>query len=689
MTAEPFNSKAAGDAPRRLFYFTAGFARAARLRRILHLAGYDLALGLPAPGDSVAVWGRSHFAWRGEKIAKWRGSQLVRVEDAFLRSVRPGRMGDAPLGLMIDSVGVHFDGSGPSQLETILATADLNDSNLLVRASAGITRLKTLNLSKYNIHQLGDACPEPGYILVIDQTKGDASLRFSGAADDVFQRMLAAAKAEHPGKRIVIKSHPETSLGLRSGHFGPDAGHIILAAPLSPWALLDSAAAVYTVSSQMGFESILAGHRPRVFGLPFYAGWGLSEDEIATPRRTRHLTAAQIFAAAMILAPTWYDPCQDRLCSFEQAVDQLEAEVRAYREDHAGYIALGMRLWKRGRLQRVFGRYTPLRFAENADAAVATAKKTGKGLLVWAGKEPVGFASKSVAFDTIRRVEDGFLRSRGLGADLVPPLSLVADDLGIYYDPSRESRLERLISCPSPDGGDARARSLIDAVLQNRLSKYNLGGAALPSLPAGHRILIPGQVEDDASIQLGAGKVCTNLGLIKAVRAANPDAVLIYKPHPDVEAGLRPGKIDPANLATLVQHVAEHSDPVALLDTVNAVWTMTSLLGFEALMRGKHVTCFGAPFYAGWGLTQDLGPVLLRRLQNPDGTPRFRPSLEGLVHATLIAYPRYYDPVSTLPCPPETALLRLQSGNIPRRSLGNRLLAKLQGRLASYAAIWR
>ena len=43
---------------------------------------------------------------------------------------------------------------------------------------------------------------------------------------------------------------------------------------------------VYTVSSQMGFEAIFAGHRPRVFGKPFYAGWGLTEDDEVIPRRT-------------------------------------------------------------------------------------------------------------------------------------------------------------------------------------------------------------------------------------------------------------------------------------------------------------------------------------------------------------------------------------------------------------------
>ncbi|WP_022702742.1 capsular polysaccharide biosynthesis protein [Pseudorhodobacter ferrugineus] len=687
MTEQVQTLQAAGAHPRRLFYYNAGFLRGRRLRRILRLAGFDLTLGVPSAGDSVVVWGRSPFAWRGETVARRRGANLLRIEDAFLRSVRPGRAGDAPLGLLIDPTGIHFDAGSPSLLETLLETSDLDGSTLLARASAGIARLTALNLSKYNMHQTGLAAPAPGYVLVIDQTKGDASVRYSGAGPDVFDRMLVSAKAEHPGKRIIVKSHPETTLNLRAGHFGAGEGYALLTDPVSPWALLENAAAVYTVSSQLGFEAILAGHRPRVFGLPFYAGWGLSDDDLPAPRRTRTRTPEQLFAAAMILAPTWYDPCRDQLCSFEQAVDQLEAETRAYREDYAGHIALGMRLWKRGRLQKVFGRYAPLRFASTA--AQVEGKSAGKGLLVWAGKEAQVLSAPFEHSGPIRRVEDGFLRSRGLGADLIPPLSLVTDDLGIYYDPTRESRLEQLILSPAPPGGLERTCALVAAIIQSRLSKYNLGGAALPDLPAGHRILIPGQVEDDASIKLGAGDVRTNLGLIRAVRAANPDAILIYKPHPDVEVGLRPGRIDSATLAPLVQHVAIHADPIALLDAVDAVWTMTSLLGFEALLRGKAVTCLGAPFYSGWGLTHDLGPIPQRRLKRPDDTPQIRPTLTDLAYATLIAYPRYFDPISALPCPPEVVLDRLRDGTVPQASLANRLLAKLQGQLASYAGLWR
>lgn len=108
---------------------------------------------------------------------------------------------------------------------------------------------------------------------------------------------------------------------------------------------------------------------------------------------------------------------------------------------------------------------------------------------------------------------------------------------------------------------------------------------------------------------------------------------------------------------------------------------MTSLLGFEALLRGTPVTTTGAPFYAGWGLTRDLGAPPKRRSA--------RSSLEQLVYAALIAYPRYFDPVSNLPCPPEVVLERLAKGGLPRPGPLNRSVAKLQGLFAAYAWLWR
>ncbi len=661
--------------PRRVFVFNGGFLREARLRRILQLSGLAPRLGLPGPGDAVAVWGQSPTARRGVAVAARRGAELLRIEDAFLRSPRPGRAGDPPLGLLIDRRGVHFDAAVPSDLEHLLATHPLDDTVLLDRARVGIARLKTAELSKYSGYDPTLPVPAPGYVIVVDQTAGDAAVRASRGDRNRFLEMLFCAREEHPGARILIKTHPETAQGLRPGHFRPDdlgPGVELLTEPLSPWQLLEGAVAVYTLASQLGFEAILAGHRPVVFGQPFYAGWGLTDDRLPVDRRQRRLTRAQLFAAAMILYPVWYDPCRDRLCRFETALDGFEADTRAWRDDHAGWVGSGMRLWKRGHLQRAFGSARPMLFADPAPRAAAKARQDGRRLMVWGARE---------APDGAVRIEDGLLRSRGLGAALVPPLSLGLDDLGLHYDPSRESRMERLIATAPqlPQHARDRAEALLVRLRLAGLSKYNLSGAALPhDLPQGRRILVPGQVEDDASLRLGGGAIRTNLGLLQAVRSANPDAVILYKPHPDVEAGLRPGAVPQA--AEIADLVLRDTDPALALDAVDAVWTMTSGLGFEALLRGVPVTCLGMPFYAGWGLTDDRGPACPRRVARPD--------LIGLAHAALIGWPRYTDPVSGRPCPVELAVDRLISGALPAPPT-LRAMAKLQGLLAGVAPLWR
>lgn len=675
----------AGSRPRRAFYFSGGFLTNARVRRILSLAGHELRLGKPAPGDDVLVWGHSPYAARGEKAAAATGAQVVRVEDAFLRSLRPGRAGDPPLGLTIDRRGAWFDSRQPSDLEHLLATHPLDDTTLLDRAREAIARLREGHLTKYCAVDPALPAPPPGYVLVIDQTRGDASIRLGGATDGTFREMLVLAQEENPGARIVIKTHPETSGGHRPGHYGREdtSDRISLCAdPHSPWVLMEGAVAVYTVSSQLGFEAILAGHRPQVFGQPFYAGWGLTEDRNPVDRRSRRLTRAQLVAAALILYPRWYDPYRDRLCGLEDVLATLEAEARAWRQDRRGHVAIGMRAWKKGPLQKVFAATGPaLRFGETPAAAV----RHGRPVMVWAGKETPDLREAcDRAALPLARVEDGFLRSRGLGAELIPPLSLVTDDLGIYYDPTRTSRLEHLIAeaASLPPERLRRAERLVAALIATGVSKYNLDGeSALPDPGGRDVVLVPGQVEDDASIRLGAGRVETNLALLETARARHPDAFLVYKPHPDVEAGLRTGRVAQDALSRLADHVAHRADPMALIARADRVVTMTSLLGFEALLRGVPVTVTGAPFYAGWGLTEDIGQIPARR--------RARPSLAALAHAALIAYPRYHDPLTGRPCPVEVAVERLASGRIPSPALRLRALAKLQGWFAGHAWLWR
>ena len=668
---ETYNTTAAGsEKDRRLFVYNGGFLTQGRIRRILQLSGYSIRIGLPSePDDAVAVWGNSPTAHRGEGVAEARDAPVVRIEDAALRSLFPGRDGEPPLGLVIDHLGVHFDPTRPSDLEVLLATHPLDDTALLNRARACIARIAEAHLSKYAAIPLDTPAPPPGYVVVIDQTEGDASVIASGADRTRFLEMLYYAQEEHPGAQIFIKTHPETAAGHRNGNFRDSDLNDRIAFftdPISPYTLFEGARAVYTVSSGLGFEAIFAGHKPRVFGQPFYAGWGLTTDAFEVQRRQRTLTRAQLFAAAMILYPRWYDPYHDTLCELETVIDTLEAQTRCWREDRRGWHAAGMSLWKRPHLQKFYGSRLPVTFGD------APADISDRPQMVWAGK--ADNISSAMTY-----VEDGFIRSRGLGAALVPPVSLVSDDLGIYYDPSRPSRLEKWIEIRSqlrPDQ-ELRAARLIRSLTDAGISKYNTG-AAPRSLPDGHRILVCGQVADDASIRTGTSDITSNQALLDAVRAAHPNAVILFKPHPDVEAGLREGALTNPELANLI---VTDTDPATLLAQVHEVHTMTSLMGFEALLRGLPVTTYGAPFYAGWGLTRDMSDVPPRR--------RATPTLEGLVHATLIDYPRYFDPKTGLPCPVEVAVERLSTGDIPQRGRINRIVSKVQGHFASYAHLWR
>ncbi|MEO0387221.1 MAG: capsular polysaccharide biosynthesis protein, partial [Pseudomonadota bacterium] len=417
---------------RRLGVCSLGFLRDPTIRRILALAGWAVEPALrPRAVDAIAVWGRRPVSARGLWVARRYDRPVLNVEDAFLRSVRPGYTGSAPTGLILDDLGLYLDASRPSRLEEMLAGAELATPELHARARAGLRFLRSKKLSKYNAWGRA-ALPKPGFVLVIDQTRGDASIRLGGADDARFHAMLAAARAEHPDKAILIRAHPEVSAAHKQGHFTPgdaDARTTLFPDSVNPWDLLTRAAAVYVVTSQMGFEAMMAGHRPVVFGQPWYAGWGLSDDRAPHPRRTRQRSVEEVFAAAMLLYPTWYHPCRDALCRFEEAAAQLAEEAAAWADNTPGAVCVGMKPWKHAPIGRFLeGPAGKPRF-ENAPArAAALAKQAGREVVVWAGKETEALrAACAQASVPLRRMEDGFLRSVGLGAALLPAASLVLD----------------------------------------------------------------------------------------------------------------------------------------------------------------------------------------------------------------------------------------------------------------------
>ena len=309
--------------------------------------------------------------------------------------------------------------------------------------------------------------------------------------------------------------------------------------------------------------------------------------------------------------------------------------------------------WRKRSLVRQFLGGSKVRFIRSAAQA-----PDGATVAVWASG-PFGNGLADVAqnrrFATLF-LEDGFLRSVGLGADLVRPLSWVIDRRGMYYDVSRPSDLEHLLQTFSFDGAVLeRAAALRHTLVSSGLTKYNVGTRLWNRPPqAGQKpvVLVPGQVETDASIRYGAPGVHTNLALLKAVREAHPRAWLLYKPHPDVLAGLRGKGAQEDQAVKWCDEVVGDVAIGALLGAVDSVHVMTSLAGFEALLRGKPVVCHGLPFYAGWGLTQDV-------LQAPRRACKL--GIDELVAGVLLLYPTYVSRDTGQICTAERALAELQA----------------------------
>lgn len=321
----------------------------------------------------------------------------------------------------------------------------------------------------------------------------------------------------------------------------------------------------------------------------------------------------------------------------------------------ARLIVIGFRRWRIWTLAPLLASTAgAVHFVPDARAAARLNPGPDDAIGLWGACVPPACAALAATSGAaLLRIEDGFIRSVGLGSDLVVPRSLVLDDRGLHCDASRESALEHVLLGPDfPPSLVARAAALRRRIVAHALTKYNAHAQTPPRWRPGDRpvVLVAGQVESDAAIALGTTTIRTNRALLAAARAARPDAFIVYKPHPDVLSGNRRGALCPRALAGLADHVETDAALPSCLAACDEVHVMTSLSGFDALLRAKPVVTWGVPFYAGWGLTEDRAhhPAFERRTT--------RRSLDELVAAALLLYPRYWDPQTRQPVTAEAAI---------------------------------
>lgn len=628
---------------------------------------------IPEEVTAVVVWGYRPRAQKSAAHAQAAGFPVMRIEDGFIRSLGLGVKGYPPLSIVVDHQSIYYDASVPGTLEHLIQDHSGNHQ-LEHEAQAMMHAIVENDLSKYNHAPpfiATDNIPEA--VLVIDQTFGDMSVTKGNSSPENFRLMLAAAEQENPDAEIWVKVHPDVLCGKKSGYLAdihPNNRVKLFTEDVSPQSLLRHMQKVYVVTSQYGFEALLAGKPVVCFGQPWYAGWGLTDDRhpqaAALAARRQPVPLITLFTAAYLRYCRYRHPVDGKPTTLATVVEWLALQRRHNQTRYGALWAPGLSMWKKTILRP---------FLKTCENRVSFARRNtqASALIVWGTRSESKWQIQADAQGIpLWRMEDGFIRSSGLGSDLLAPLSLVLDKTGIYYDASRPSDLENLLNASNlTERQQKRAQALQRQLVQSKVSKYNLGKDwRLPPEAADKKvILVPGQVEDDASIVKGTFLINKNSELLRTVRERNPDAFIVFKPHPDVLVGNRKGWVDTEEVARWADCQALDADIIQCIQLADELHTMTSLSGFEALLHGKHVFCYGAPFYAGWGLTHDehLIPRRVRQLR-----------MEDLIWQALVIYPTYIHPQRLEPMQAEDAVLWLSAA--PRGDM--KITGKHSGRLA-------
>lgn len=617
------------------------------------------------------------FAWakhrqKAAKMAARANLPLSTLSKGFLGWTRQSSL----CSVLLDDLGVFCDTQAVSRLEKIILQTNRQPENDIQAAwrfivDHHLTQHTAAPISPdYRQKILGEEADSAYVVLVCDEAVDDECVVGAQAKKEDFLRMILAACQDFPDSAIWLKTCANGHLttlpeNIRSRVF-------LIDEDINAMVLLKQVDCVYCVTAHMGFEALLCGKKVVTFGMPWYAAWGVTEDRhplaqdlFNNKHRRATRSVVQLFQAAYVDYAQYVNPNTQARGTLWDVLFYLSRQAEFNRLLSGDvYCVLNYSLWKRAILPP-FLRYPSCRahFVWSLNGLKRKRLPENAKLLAWGKgrKDLLDFVAQHNY--RLLRMEDGFIRSVGLGANLTVPLSLVLDDVGIYFDATQESRLEYVLQHYLFSEKEQEEASVLQALLiENAISKYNVGDCAF-SLPDGANqkrvLLVTGQVEDDASIRFGALGIARNADLLAAVRQENPDAFIIYKPHPDVVSGNRKGHIPDEITAQLADLVAPKVDVLSCLNLADEVHVMTSLTGFEALLRGKKVVCYGVPFYSGWGLTHDKinAPRRTRRLTLPE-----------LIAGALILYPQYVHPDTGQHIDAQTAIALLQQQKQERKN---------------------
>ena len=271
--------------------------------------------------DVFVTWGASthHPHDLAIELAAAAGKPHLCVEYGFISSLGLAINHSPQHSIIVCPGSIYFDATRPSALETRLNSGDYSlNASQQARATECMERIVRHRITKYNHapqSDLRDRFPDNGTprVLLVDQRFGDVSVDKGLGCAFTFERMLEAALAL-PDHEILIKLHPDAISGGQGSYFArilPDPlppRVTIVDFDVNPFRLFEVVEKVFVCTSQLGFEALMAGRQVHCFGVPFYAGWGLTQDHVAVPRRRRRRGLAEIFHLFYIEHSRYYLP---------------------------------------------------------------------------------------------------------------------------------------------------------------------------------------------------------------------------------------------------------------------------------------------------------------------------------------------------------------------------------------------
>lgn len=541
--------------------------------------------------------------------------------------------------------GVYFDSRHESNIESLLRSSWTPDEQDNVIANLALQMINKYRITKTNDYPqvsfsffLNNGLPN---VLLIDQPIGDESVIYGSSNEQTFNDMLLHVFHNADIANIYIKLHPDTINYGKEGYLQKLLHkHNLYEHPLihviednyniaSFFNFVDE---VFVVTSQVGFEALLRGKTVSCFGMPFYSGWGLTNDMQVSTKPKPERTIIDLFVAIMLKYTSYINPFTQKIGNILDLLEYISLQQRHNLKQEIAFYKSNQTT------------ISSLKHSVKSKIEINNSKKLPKyeNYLILTDNEK--------SYDEIVNqphhafVRDGFMFSSNINKKT--PSSIIIDYNGSYFNPKNYTDLEFLLNHEQFTEYEYimaenfliayhnKINSLLEKESSGLLNKIKQENSDKKI------IFVPGQDEECELFMYGSTKIKSNLQLVSQLCSQVENSVIIYKPFIDPKSS-KDKMVEQSSLKMLnntakyknnVVYIEKKASISHCINIADEIHTINSNVALDAILKKKIVVTYGLPFYGGHGLTIDTEVFPRQKCQL---------SLEEFVLGTYLLYPRY------------------------------------------------